>query len=289
MIKNNITSYLEAKRRLVDKALKKNLPKLSEYPPIIHEAMHYSVFSGGKRIRPVLSMAVYELFDPDPKKILNFASAIEFIHTYSLIHDDLPCMDNDDYRRGKLSCHKKFGEDIALLAGDALLTLAFEVLSCTDKKNFSSEKVLEVITEVSRAVGTKGMIGGQVVDCRTKMKGIDVPLLQYIHIHKTGEFFLAAVKAGAILGGANKDEYLCLSRFGENIGLAFQIVDDILDKDTDNILEKSKITYPAVFGESGSRKRARDLIDTAKKQLEIFEEKGEILQNIAEYIIQKVK
>ena len=287
MKKQSIDNYLDEKRRLVDEALKRSLPKINEYPPIIHEAMRYSVFSGGKRVRPVLAMAVYELFDPEPEKILSFVSALEFIHTYSLIHDDLPCMDNDDYRRGKLSCHKKFGEDIALLAGDALLTLAFEV-SSADKKNFSSDKVLKVINEISKAIGSKGMVGGQVVDCQTKMTETDIPLLQYIHIHKTGELFLASVKVGAILGGANKDEYSRLFSFGENIGLAFQIVDDILDKNTGNAQEKSKITYPAVFGESGSKDRAKDLIDKAMEQLEIFGEKSANLKKIAEYIILKI-
>ncbi|MEW6087773.1 MAG: polyprenyl synthetase family protein [bacterium] len=288
MNKEHIEKYMAVKRKAVDKALKTYLPKSSEYPPRIHEAMNYSVFSGGKRIRPVLAMAVYELFDKDSKKILPITCAIEFIHTYSLIHDDLPCMDNDDYRRGKLSCHMKFGEDIALLAGDALLTLAFEILSGPHGNVFPPEKILKVINVISRAIGTKGMIGGQVADCQSKAKDVDVPLLQYIHVHKTGEFFLASVNTGAVLGGASLDEYSCLSRFGEDIGLAFQIVDDILDKDNDNARGKSKITYPVVFGELESKEKAAGLIDKAKKELKIFGEKSLILNGLAEYIIQKI-
>ncbi|MFH1288163.1 MAG: polyprenyl synthetase family protein [bacterium] len=287
-MKQYIEKHMDAKRKLVDKALKEYLPKPSDYPPRIHEAMNYSVFSGGKRIRPILAMAVYELFNSDLEKILPFASAIEFIHTYSLIHDDLPCMDNDDYRRGELSCHKKFEENTAILAGDALLTLAFEILSNADKNIFSSEKMLKVINEISKAIGTKGMIGGQAVDCQTKINDVDIPLLQYIHVHKTGEFFLASVKIGAILGGAKKDEYYCLFRFGEDIGLAFQIVDDILDEGTDNVQGKSKITYPAVFGVSESKERAKVLIDKAKKQLEIFGGKGDALKDIANYILSQI-
>lgn len=276
-------------RKLINEALRKYLPESDNYPPRIYEAMNYSVFSGGKRIRPILAMAVYELFDSDYEKILPFASAIEFIHTYSLIHDDLPCMDNDDYRRGKLSCHKKFGEDIAVLAGDALLTLSFEILSNADMNVFSAEKILKVINEISMAIGAKGMIGGQVVDCQTKVDQVDIPVLQYIHIHKTGEFFLASIKTGAILGGAKKDEYSCLSRFGEDIGLAFQIADDILDESTDNVQQKSKITYPAVFGMSESKKRVHALINNAKNQLEIFGRNGDVLKDIADYILQQIE
>lgn len=266
---------------LINEALRKYLPKSDNYPPRIYEAMNYSVFSGGKRIRPILTMAVYELFDSDSEKVLSFASAIEFIHTYSLIHDDLPCMDNDDYRRGKLSCHKKFGEDIAVLAGDALLTLAFETLSNAPESVFSAEKILKVINEISIAIGAKGMIGGQAVDCQTKIGQVDIPLLQYIHTHKTGEFFVASVRVGAILGGASEEEYLCLSRFGEDVGLAFQIADDILDENTD------KMTYPAVLGMSESRERVHVLIENAKSQLKIFGRKGDVLKDIADCILRQ--
>lgn len=279
--------YLEEKRKLVDKALDSFLPEEKEKPKIIHRAMRYSVFAGGKRLRPILAIAVFELLGGKGKKILLPACALELIHTYSLIHDDLPCMDDDDLRRGKPTLHKVFGEGIAVLAGDALHALAFELLISTKRP--------DVALEVAKAIGAKGMIGGQVADLEAEGKSrITLPQVKYIHQHKTGALIKGSVMAGALLADASPKKLSKLSEFGQNIGLAFQIIDDILDVTGKERLvgkktkkDKLKATYPKLIGVEKSKKMAEKLIQQAKDQLGIFKRNGAILKNLADFVVNR--
>ncbi len=228
----DIQKYLQEKKDLIDSALEKYLPREVGFPATLGQAIRYSLFAGGKRIRPILSIASYEAVGGRGDGILPFACAMEMIHTYSLIHDDLPAIDNDDYRRGKLTCHKVFGEAIGILAGDALLTEAFKLMSqrpLIDQFQFEEGLVLEIIHEVASASGIFGMVGGQAVDIESEGKEIDFPTLHYIHSHKTGALILASIRMGARLGRADEDRLRSLSHYGERIGLVFQIVDDILN------------------------------------------------------------
>lgn len=286
--------YLSAKKRLIESALEQYLPGEGEYPSLIHEAMHYSVLGGGKRLRSILVMAAAEAVGKEGKRVLPTACAIELIHAYSLIHDDLPALDNDDYRRGKPSSHKKFGEAIAILAGDALLTLAFWLLAKNaEEPGIRLESVLQVIKEVGVSAGTFGMIGGQVVDLECAGGNIDPPTLQYIHTHKTGSLICASLRSGAILAESSEDELRSLTQYGEHIGLAFQIVDDILDLEGDEArmgkpkgsdLAAKKLTYPAVYGLSESRERAGELIEEAISFLKEFDARADPLREIARFI-----
>lgn len=279
--------YLEEKRKLVDKALDSFLPEEKEKPKIIHKAMRYSVFAGGKRLRPILAIAVFELLGGKGEKILLPACALELIHTYSLIHDDLPCMDDDDLRRGKPTLHKVFGEGIAVLAGDALHALAFELLISTKRP--------DVALEVAKAIGTKGMIGGQVADLEAEGKyRITLPQVKYIHQHKTGALIKGSVMTGALLADASPKKLSKLSEFGQNIGLAFQIIDDILDVTGKERLvgkkikkDKLKATYPKLIGVEKSKKMAEKLIQQAKDQLGIFKRNGAILKNLADFVVNR--
>ncbi len=279
--------YLEEKRKLVNETLDTFLPEEKEKPKIIHKAMRYSVFAGGKRLRPILAIAVFELLGGKGKKILPSACALELIHTYSLIHDDLPCMDDDDLRRGKPTLHKVFGEGIAVLAGDALHALAFELLISTKRP--------DVALEVAKAIGTKGMIGGQVADLEAEGKSrITLPEVKYIHQHKTGALIKGSVMAGALLADASPKKLSKLSEFGQNIGLAFQIIDDILDVIGKERLvgkkikkDKLKATYPKLIGVEKSKKMAEKLIQQAKDQLGIFKRNGAILKNLADFVVNR--
>ncbi len=265
---------------MIDRALDKYIPCESTYPPEIHRAMRYSLFPGGKRFRAILTVASSEAVGGKLQQVLPSACAMELIHTYSLIHDDLPAIDNDDYRRGKLSTHRKFGEAIAILAGDALLSRAFSLLVQNCKKSGISEgRVFKIVREVAEAIGSLGMIGGQTVDIRRK-KRYTKEEIEYIHTHKTGALIKVSVRVGAILAGAKPAELRNLTEYGENIGLAFQIVDDILDASC----EKEVPNYVAIFGEEASREKVRELVREAKKKLRTFGEKAKVLSGIADYL-----
>jgi len=294
-----LTSFLARQKQLIDQTLEKIIPSEKAFPPSIHKAIRYSLLDGGKRIRPILALAAHELVGGDPLGILPFACAIELIHTYSLIHDDLPAMDDSELRRGKPSAHKAFGEPIAILAGDALLTLAFQVM--TDAKLLNGRKpelVIEAIHVIAQAAGLQGMVGGQTVDIETQGKTFDVSLLEYIHTHKTGALIVGAIRAGAILGEATDAEREALARYGKTIGLAFQIIDDILDvegskkelgKGTGQDSMQEKATYPRLLGMEESRKRAEDLLEQAEQSLALFGKKAETLTEIARYICWRVQ
>ena len=259
---------------MIEKALDLYLPKADEHPAIIHEAMRYSVMDGGKRIRPVLTLAVNELFGGMVEEAILPACAIELIHSYSLVHDDLPTLDNDDLRRGKPSCHKKYGEAIALLTGDALLTFAFQLLGQME----DSAKSARLAHEISKAAGTSGMIGGQVLDIQAMASEIKLPQLDDINARKTGELIKVSCLAGAVVGGASEEEEMRILRFGEYLGFAFQVVDDIIDRDG----------CLRFMSEREARAKAQMLTDKAKTELAIFrKETSEILCLIADAILDR--
>lgn len=289
MVKADFKEYLQRKRKLIDQALDEYLPDENKEPQSLHKAMRYSVFAGGKRLRPILAMASFEAVGGKGKKILPVASALEMIHTYSLIHDDLPCMDDDDLRRGKPTLHKVYGEGMAVLAGDALHALAFELL--LKAKNYL------VVEEVAKAIGTEGMIGGQVRDLEAEGRGVSLKEVEYIHTHKTGRLLRGSIRAGATLGGAEAKKLLALSAFGERFGLAFQIVDDILDivgeekvlgKKTGSDKANSKATYPGVIGLDESKILAKDLLRKAKGSLKILKKKSWVFDNLADYVYERI-
>src|SRR4030043_322291 len=229
----DIKKYLQEKKEIVDRALENYLPNRTEksgeadFPTSLRKAMRHSLFSGGKRIRPILSIAAFEAVGGKGDKILPFACGLEMIHTYSLIHDDLPAIDNDDYRRGKPTCHKVFGEAVGILAGDGLLTEAFELM--TKPSSGDPEIILNIVNEIARASGISGMVGGQVADIESEGKEVDFPTVQYIHTHKTGALILASDRTGVKLGGGDDETLKAFTHYGERVGLAFQIVDDILN------------------------------------------------------------
>jgi geranylgeranyl diphosphate synthase type II len=249
------------------------MPAVTAQPPSIHEAMRYSVFAGGKRIRPILCLESARIFDADVAPAHYPACAIEFIHTYSLIHDDLPALDNDDLRRGKPTCHKKFGEATAILAGDALLTLAFETIAATP---VDSPRCVAMLTEISKAAGTiNGMVGGQVADLEAEGKPATAAL-EYIHLSKTAALIRASVASGAICAGASQDDVARLRTFGESIGLLFQVMDDILDveessaalgKTAGKDIAQQKATYPALYGLARSHHIANELSAARLRQI----------------------
>jgi geranylgeranyl diphosphate synthase type II len=291
----DIKEYLKEKGELINPFLKSYFEKpLSvSVPPVIREAMSYSILAGGKRLRPILALAAYEACGGRPEDIVSCASAIEVIHTYSLIHDDLPAMDNDDMRRGRPTNHKVFGEAMAILAGDALLTEAFLMMLDTDGMA-GKGAVLEAIRELAIASGVRGMVGGQVQDIISEGAKPDAGTLGYIHEHKTGALIAASVRLGGILAEADDEKMAALTGYGKNLGLAFQIVDDVLDvkgdaevlgKPTGSDEMKKKMTYPALYGTEESMKMAEELIDKAIEALEPFGEKAEPLRGIAKYII----
>ena len=294
----NIKSYLNERCRMVDEALDRYLPKEDELPFSLHKAMRYSVFAGGKRVRPILMLAACEAVGGTVEQALPAACALEMIHTYSLIHDDLPAMDDDDFRRGNPTNHKVFGEAIAILAGDALLTEAFILLSANSAAAVVSPSArLQVIREIAVCAGSRGMVGGQVVDMESEgSRDIDFATVQYIHTHKTGALIKASVRSGALLGGAVPEQLDAITRYGEAIGLAFQIADDILDiegttaeigKDAGSDEARGKATYPAVIGLAESRRRAEELVDLAFSALAPFGDRADQLRDIATYIIKR--
>ena len=292
----DLKKYLKDRCAMVDDALDRLLPREDELPFSLHRSMRYSVFAGGKRIRPILMLASCEAVGGDLDNALSAACAMEMIHTYSLIHDDLPAMDDDDFRRGNPTNHKVFGEAVAILAGDALLTEAFIAMSnVATAGRVSPATLLAVINEIGRCAGSYGMVGGQVVDMESEGKhDIDLATVQYIHTHKTGALIKASIKAGAMLGCADDKDLAAMTRFGEMIGLAFQIADDILDiegtteeigKDAGSDQERGKATYPAVVGLAEAKRRAKELTESALESLSGFDAKADPLREIAGYII----
>lgn len=279
----SIEKYLKEKRVAIESTLNRLLHSPKKYPSIIHQAMRYAVFGKGKRLRPILVIAAAEACGGKASDVLPAACALEMIHTYSLIHDDLPAIDDDEYRRGRLSCHKKFGEAMAILAGDALLTRAVEVLSATE---FPKYEVLQakIIAEIARAIGTEGMLGGQVEDIQSLSSGTQAERekkLAYIHSHKTGALITVALRVGAMLAGASNGELKALDKYGRSFGLAFQITDDILDKK-----EERELTYPRIYGLEASREKVKRLVKNAKVPLEIFKKRGELLEKLIDYYVE---
>ncbi len=289
--------YLKERMQLVDSALDRYLPDGETLPAILHDAMRYSIFAGGKRIRPILMLAACEAVGGEVNNVLPAACAIEMIHSYSLIHDDLPAMDDDDFRRGNPTNHKVYGEATAILAGDGLLTEAFILLSNRSVwGDISTATYLEVIHILAKSSGSRGMVGGQVVDMEMEEKPIDLPTLEYIHTHKTGALILAAIEIGALLGGASAEQRQALCRYGEAAGLAFQVADDILDivadqsqlgKDVGSDQQRGKATYPALLGLAGARQRASELREVALSSLDSFGDSARPLREIASFIVDR--
>ena len=294
----NIKSYLAKKKAIVDAALNKLVPPAKMFPTSVHEAMRYSLFAGGKRVRPILAIAAAEALGAKTSELLPLAGSLELIHTYSLIHDDLPAMDDDDRRRGRPTCHKVYGEAIAILAGDGLLNMAFEVLSDLRRtKAVPAKRLLSIINDIGNASGVHGMVGGQVVDMESEGKDIDFPTLEYIHTHKTGALIRASVRVGALYAKASEKRLKALTRYGERVGLAFQIADDILDitgkqdetgKAVGSDLKKGKKTFPGFFGLEGSRLRANEVANKAIQSLRDFDHKADPLRELAKYIVNRV-
>lgn len=285
---------LRKRAAIVDEALEKYVPAQDVYPAVIHEAMRYSLFAGGKRLRPVLALAAAGVVGGDTEKILPAACALELIHTYSLIHDDLPAMDDDDFRRGQPTCHKKYGEAMAILAGDALLTLAFELLARGAADGLLPEKeTIRVITEVGLAAGTAGLVGGQVVDMLSSDTA-DPATLEYIHSRKTGALYRASVRLGAILGGADGASLARLTEYAQHLGLAFQIADDILDirgdavkigKPVKSDLKNKKATYPALYGMDKAVLQARECMEKGLSALEAFGAEADFLRELVRFVV----
>ena len=291
------SEYLAEGKDFIDQAITRFLPREGAYPESIHESMRYSVLAGGKRLRPILVIASAEALGESRHAILPFAVAAELIHTYTLIHDDLPALDNDNLRRGKPTNHKVFGEAIAILAGDALLTQAFIVMNDAASMNgIPAKDILRASHEMAVAIGSTGVIGGQVVDLESENKAVDAATLEYIHIYKTGFLIRACIRCGAMLSQADPVRLNALSRYGAHIGLAFQIVDDILDivgdkkklgKDIGSDIDKEKATYPALFGLEESRKKAELLVETAIESLESFDDRAQPLRDIARFFVER--
>jgi geranylgeranyl diphosphate synthase, type II len=291
----DIARYLKDRADLVDRTLAAVLPQQDCRPGRLHESMRYAVLGGGKRLRPVLAMAAAEAVGADSAAVLREACALELVHTYTLVHDDLPAMDDDDFRRGREATHKVYGEATAILAGDALQPLAFAVLA---SGAHSAEKKIEVIRLIAEACGSQGIVGGQMVDIESEGKHIDAADLDYIHRHKTGCLLRASVLLGAVLGGCSPEQYRRLSDYGEAIGLCFQITDDILDvlgtsaelgKPAGSDQVRGKATYPSINGMAASRIRQSELYSDAIAALDIFDDRAEPLREIARLIIERKK
>ncbi len=290
-------TYLKERIALVDAALHTSLPGEDILPAQLHQAMRYSLFAGGKRLRPVLVIAAAEAVGGHPEQVLHAACALEMIHTYSLIHDDLPAMDDDNLRRGRPTCHREYDEATAILAGDALLTEAFRLLADpVVNRGIDPAQAMRVLELVARAASSRGMVGGQAVDMESEGKEVNFPTLEYIHTHKTGALILAAVQAGAYLADADEEQVKALTRYAESAGLAFQVADDILDvvgdqaqtgKDAGSDQARGKITYPALLGLADSRRRAEELYERAVAALEPLGESAEPLRQLAWHMVHR--
>ena len=298
MIENEVflKAYLQDRQKIVEESLEHYLPGEDNIPADIYKAVRYSVFNGGKRIRPILCLAATEAVGGDLGPTIPVACALELIHSYSLIHDDLPAMDNDDFRRGKPTCHKVFGESIAILAGDALLTEAFVLLSRAEKGKMSAERRLAVIQEIAQAAGICGMVGGQALDVLSGKSEPNENTLREIHRRKTGALIVAAVKSGAIIFNAPKEKIQALAEYGINVGLAFQIADDILNvegdselmgKETGSDAAHNKLTYPSLLGLDLAKEKLAKYIDAAEASLSGFDERARPLLVIARYVMER--
>ncbi len=280
--------YLDKNRNLVNRYLERYLYPPTKFPPVIHRAMRYSLLAGGKRVRPLLAIAAYETCGGHNHKIIPAACALEMMHTFSLIHDDLPCMDNDDLRRGKPTCHIKFGEANAVLAGDALCILSFELLGSVGDDR--------VVRELAHALGTCGMIGGQVVDVASEGQKVSKKTLHYIHAHKTGALIASSIKIGAMISGVRATRIKVIQEYGDLLGMAFQIVDDLLDvlgdpkiigKPAKRDAERGKNTYPGLYGEEKSKKMALEYAKKAKAIIKSFDQYG-LLGYMADYFVNRI-
>ena len=293
----DIHQYLDQHRRRVDRFLEQSLPDSLCDPPKLYESMRYSLLGGGKRLRPILTIAAAQALGYDNDALLPFAASLEFVHTYSLIHDDLPAMDNDDYRRGRLTNHKVYGDGMAILAGDALLTMAFELCSQDGNRHgLSANQQLDIVRELCFGSGHQGMVGGQVMDIQAENKDIDLAYLQKIHSHKTGQLIRAAVRIGGIIGGATSTQLEFLTGYAEDIGLAFQIADDVLNivgtreelgKDAGTDEQRGKKTYPSFFGIEGARQLGEECVERAIHRLESFDHQADPLRHLASYIMKR--
>lgn len=292
----DLKQYLEARRLMVEEALEVALPQQDGPETRVVEAMRYSLFAGGKRLRPILCLAASEAVGGDLKTAMPAGCALEMIHTYSLIHDDLPAMDDDDLRRGKPTNHKVFGEAIAILAGDGLLTEAFVLLS--DYNSLLPERAAQVIGVIAEAASYRGMVGGQVVDILSQNKRADLETVQQMHSRKTAALIAAATESGALTGKGSEAQVAALARYGRAIGLAFQIADDILDIEGDTELlgkttgadeARGKVTYPAAVGLERSRQTANEMVNDALAALEGFDDRANPLRSLANYIITRKK
>lgn len=290
----DLDGYLNERKKMVEAALAAHLDRCEGAPATLREAMSYSLLAGGKRLRPILALAACEAVGAKPEEALDAACAVEFVHTYSLIHDDLPAMDDDDFRRGRPTSHKKFGEAVAILAGDALCAEAFRVAA--QNRTGRQERVADVVFELARAAGAVGMVGGQVIDIEATGKKIGVEELETLHRAKTGELLLVAVRAGARMGGADAAALERLTAYGRALGLAFQIVDDILDitadlqtlgKDPGSDREAGKTTFVDLLGVDGAKARARAVMDEGLRALEPFGARAEALRALARYTVER--
>ena len=292
----DLKAYLSERRSQVEAALEQSITVV--YPEILYESMRYSLLAGGKRLRSILCLACCELVGGTVEMAMPTACTLEMIHTFSLIHDDLPTMDNDDYRRGKLTNHKIYGENIAILAGDALLAYAFEFL-VVQTKGVAAQQLLQVVAKLAHAVAATGLVGGQVVDLQSEgLQNIDIETLNFIHAHKTGAMFEASILSGAMLAKADNEVLQKLSCYASYIGLAFQIVDDVLDvigtqeelgKTPGKDQKAQKVTYPNLWGIEESKRKSQELVDLAKAELVDFGAKAQPLMAIADYIIARTQ
>lgn len=287
---------LKEKANYIEQLLNKYMPTEKGYQKTIMEAMNYSLSAGGKRLRPILTLEACKIVGGNENDAIPFAVAIEMIHTYSLIHDDLPALDNDDLRRGRKTNHIVYGEDMAILAGDALLNYAFEIMLSNSLGKENPEKYLKAINEIAKSSGIYGMIGGQVVDVQSENQQIPKEKLDYIHNNKTAAIMIGCMRAGAIIGNANEEELDKITKYANNIGLSFQIVDDILDivgdesklgKKVGSDIENNKSTYPSLLGLEKSEEIARTLINEAKENINELSEHVDFLNGLADYIIDR--
>lgn len=288
---SDLKVYSKKVAQAVDETLDRLLPSEATYPNSIHKLMRYSTFAGGKRIRPILLMATYEACGGNfgDEKPLMASAALEMLHTFSLIHDDLPCMDDDDFRRGKPTAHKAFNEALAVLGGDALCIAAFEIMAKTGR--------VDIVAEIAKALGTQGMLGGQVVDIESEGQPVTREVVEYIHNNKTAALICSSIRIGAMLANVPQSVLDYLTSYGNHVGLAFQVVDDILDeestteqlgKDAGSDRENGKATYPAICGMAESKRYAKELINKAWKDIEFLGEKGQLLHDLAEYIVTRL-
>ena len=287
---------LKEKSNYIERMLIEYMPKEEGYQSTIMEAMNYSLKAGGKRLRPILTLEACKIVGGDEKDAIPFAMAVEMIHTYSLIHDDLPALDNDDLRRGKPTNHKVFGESMAILAGDALLNYAFEIMLSNSINKENPQKYLRAINEVAKSTGIYGMIGGQVVDIKSENKVISKDKLDFIHLNKTAAIIIGCMRAGAIIGNACEEDLEKITKYSKNIGLSFQIVDDILDivgdenklgKKVGSDIENHKSTYPSLLGLEKSKEIANELIKESKHNIKDFKSDSSFLEGLANYIIDR--